>query len=220
MIVYALLFTMQAGPPAAPQQPVETTPTPWPDDERELRNAGAFENANSPEARMMMARYAACVVVGSPEKVDEVLMRDFRTTEYRNGFRSLQRANETCARKVGLRGSLRMATLPFAAALAEEMLERDAAPLKMRLAKAAAGPAVPTYAPSDAITMCAARSVPDDVAALLASQPGSAEEGTALATVETAAAMCGRGAKLEISPTGLRSIVATASYRLLARQAR
>lgn len=214
MIFASLLLAMQAAQPA----PVDTSPNPWPDDEAELRNAGAFDSVSSPAARITMAKVAACVADVSTEKVTDVLSRDFRTTEYRNGLRNLMRANDACARKVKLRGSLRMTGLPFAAALAEVMLERDPAPLNRRLARAASGPALATYGPSDAIAMCAARSVPDDVAALLASQPGSPEETAALGKVEKVTAMCSRGAKLEITPIGLRSIVTTASYRLVAGQ--
>jgi hypothetical protein len=219
MIGNAVLLALalaQSEPPAQPE--LDNGPSAWPDHERELRNAGAFDQANTPEARRMMAQLAACVADGSTEKVSDVLKRDFRTSEYRNGLRNLMRANDGCARKAKLRGSIRMEGLPFAAALAEAMLERDEAPLKGRLARAAAGTAAPTYSPSDAVAMCVARSVPDDVSALLASEPGSAEEVVALTKVENVARMCSRGTKLEISPTGLRSIVATASYRMVASQ--
>lgn len=214
MIVYSLLLAMQA----APQAPLDTTPAPWPDDEAELRNAGAFAKANTPEARRMMATLASCVADVSTDKVSEVLTRDFRSTEYRSGLRNLMRANDGCARKAKLRGSIRMEGLPFAAALAEAMLERETTPLNARLAKAAAGTTAPTYSPSDTVAMCVARSVPDDVAALFASDPGSASETAALGKIEQVAALCARGTKLEISPIGLRSIVATASYRLVAKQ--
>lgn len=202
----------------AGQPPLDTTPAPWPDQERELRASGALDSVNSREARQTMAAFAACVAAVSPDKVADVLNRDFRTTTYRNGLRNLSSANESCARKVGLRGSLRMANLPFAAALAEVMLKRDPAPLNARLARAAAGPEVATFAPSDAMAMCVARSVPDDVASLLRSEPGSPDETAALGKVEKVATLCARGTKLEISPLGLRSIIATASYRLVASQ--
>lgn len=209
----AVVFALQA---AAAQPALNTTPTPWPDPERELRNAGAMDSANSPEARIMMARLAACVVDESPAKVADVLARDFRTTSYRNGLRNLMRSNDGCSRKARLRGTIRMEELPFAAALAETMLGRDAKPLNARLAMAAAGPEAPTYSPSDTIAMCVARSAPDDVAALLGSEPGYPSEIEALGRVEKVARACSGGRKLEISPIGLRSIVATASYRLLA----
>lgn len=215
MILYALLFAMQAAQPA-PKPEMDPAPAPGAESERELRNAWAFDQANTPAARTTMAQLAACVADVSTAKVTEVLSRDFRTTEYRNGLRNLMRANDGCARKVKLRGSIRMEGLPFAAALAEAMLEREATPLNVRLAKAAVGTAAPTYSPSDALAMCVARSVPDDVAALFASEPGSSGETAVLGKVEKVAAMCSRGTKLEISPIGLRSIVATASYRLVA----
>lgn len=215
MILLPILLALQ---PAPAQPSLDTTPAPWPDDERELGMVDAYSTDKDGQARRIMAAYAACVADGSTDKVAEVLRRDFRTSEYRNGLRNLSRANEGCARKVGLRGSLRMANLPFAAALAEEMLRRDPAPLKIRLAKAASGRVVPTYAPSDAVAMCVARSAPDEVAILFGTAPDSAEEEAALAPIETVAAMCSRDARLEISAVGLRSIVATASYRLLAAQ--
>jgi hypothetical protein len=214
MIIYSLLFAMQA----APQAPLDTTPAPWPDQERELRTAGAFQADSSPEARLMTARVAECVIESSPKKVADVLTRDFRTSTYRSALRNLTRANDGCGRKAGLRGRLYLEGLPFAAALAEAMLEKDPAPLNARLAKAAAGPAAPTYSPTDSVAMCVARSVPDDVAALFASVPGSAGEMAVMGKVETAAKICARGIKMEISPFGLRSIVATASYRLVAKQ--
>ncbi|WP_432770641.1 MAG: hypothetical protein HEQ22_07880 [Sphingopyxis sp.] len=201
----------------APEQPVrmDTTPAPWPDPERE--KDGAIYKAG-PEARQTMARYAACIADGSPDKVADVLTRDFRTTEYRNGLRNLSRANEGCARRTGLRDTLRMNNLPFAAALAEVMIERDTAPLNARLAKAASGKEAPTFAPSDKVAMCVARSTPDDVAALFASEPGSDGEEQAAAKLLPVADMCGQGVKVEASVTGLRSILATASFRLLAAQ--
>jgi hypothetical protein len=215
MILFPILLALQ---PAPAQPALDNTPAPWPDDEREMGMVDAYSADSKPEARLTMARYAACVADASTAKVADVLTRDFRTTEYRNGLRNLSRANEGCARKVGLRGSLRMANLPFAAALAEDMLRRDPAPLNARLAKAATGAEAATYAPSDAVAMCIARSAPDEVAGLLSSAPGTPDEQGALAKVAPIAAMCSRNAKLEISPIGLRSIVATASYRLLAAQ--
>jgi len=208
---FGLLVAAQGG--SAPA--LDMTPTPWPDPERE--RDGAIFKAD-PEARATMARFAACVTEKSPEKVVETLNRDFRTTEYRIGLRNLARNNEGCARNAGLRDRLRMNNLAFAAALAEVMLERHAAPLNARLAKAAAGKEAPTYAPSDKVAMCVARSTPDDVAALFASEPGSADEEKAAGKLMPVVKLCGQGAQIEASVTGLRSIIATASFRLLAAQ--
>ncbi|MGX5711307.1 hypothetical protein ACWKWJ_01260 [Sphingopyxis terrae subsp. ummariensis] len=210
---FALLAAAQGAPSSVP---LDNTPTPWPDPERE--KDGAVFKAADPVARQTMARYAACVADASPEKVAEVLKRDFRTSEYGNGLRNLSRANEGCARRVGLRSTLRMQGLPFAAALAEVMIERDAPPLNARLAKAASGKEAPTYAPSDKVAMCVARSAPDEVAALFATEPGSTDENTAADKLMPVVRLCGQGAQVEASVTGLRSIIATATFRLLAAQ--
>lgn len=217
MIAYALLLAMQAAQPATP--PVDPRPAPWPEPERDLRNAGAFQNPNSPEARLMVAKLANCVLERSEDKVVRLLTSDFRTTAYNNGLRNVMNANYGCARKAGLVGRLRMDNLPFAAALAETMLLRDPTPLNVRLAKAAQGPQTPTFSRSDEVATCVARSAPDDVAALLTSEPGFPSETQALAKVEPVARLCSGGQKLELSPSGLRAIIATASYRLLAKRA-
>lgn len=213
MLAFALLTAAQSGGPPAP---MDYTPTPWPDPERE--RDGAISKAD-PDARKTLARYAECVASKSPEKVTELLTQDFRETSYGSGLRNLVRANEGCAREVGTRGErLRGQNLPFAAALAEAMMTRDTAPLKRRLAKAAAGKEAATFAPSDKIAMCIARSVPDEVAALFATEVGSSDERQAGENLLPAVNLCAQGVKLETSVAGLRSIVATASFRLLAAQ--
>lgn len=214
MIGFALALMLSAQSAEAPVR-MDNTPTPWPDPERE--QDGVISKAD-PEARLTMARFATCVAGSSPEKVADVLTRDFRTTEYRNGLKNVVRANEGCATRVGLRGRLSGSNLPMAAALAEAMLARDTAPLNVRLAKAASGKEAPTFAPSDKIAMCIARSTPDDVAALFATEPGSGNETKAATKLQPAVQLCSREAKLETSVAGLRSIVATATFRLLAAQ--
>jgi hypothetical protein len=210
-LAFALIVAAQGA-----SAPVDNTPTPWPDPERE--KDGAVHKA-APEARQTLARYAACVASKSPEKVASLLMQDFRETSYGNGLRNLVRANESCARQVGTRGErLRGQNLPFAAALAEAMMARDAAPLNLRLAKAASGKEAATFAPSDKVAMCVARSTPDEVAALFATEAGSDSEKQAADKLLPVVNLCGQGAKVETSVAGLRSIIATASFRLLAAQ--
>lgn len=171
-----------------------------------------------PAARMVMARFASCVAQASPDKVSEVLTRDFRTSEYRNGLKNLARANEGCAERVGLKGKLYGSNLSMAAALAEVMIERDAAPLNVRLAKAAIGKEAATFAPSDKVAMCVARSTPDDVATLFGTEAGSDSETQAAAALQPAVKACSADVAIEAAPFGLRAILATASFRLLAAQ--
>ncbi|MBL8651479.1 MAG: hypothetical protein JNL35_13890 [Sphingopyxis sp.] len=212
-LAFALLAAAQAPEPA-PR--MDNTPTPWPDPEREQN--GVISKSD-PEARQTLARYAVCVAAKSPDKVADLLTQDFRETSYGNGLRNLVRANEGCARQVGSRGErLRGQNLPFAAALAEAMMAREAAPLNARLAKAASGKEAPTFAPSDKVAMCVARSSPDEVAKLFATDPGSAEEHRIAEQLMPVVNLCSGPTKLETNVVGLRSIVATASFRLLAAQ--
>lgn len=213
MIAYAfaMLVAAQAASPA-----MDNTPTPWPNPEREQN--GVVVKAD-PQARQTMALFAACVAEASPEKVSEVLTRDFRTTEYRNGLRNLARANEGCSTRVGMRDeTLRASNLPFAASLAEAMMARQAAPLKIRIAKAASGKEAATFAPSDKVAMCVARSTPDEVAHLLSTAPGSDVETQAANQLAPVVKLCAQDLKMETTVAGLRSIIATATFRLLAAQ--
>lgn len=219
MMTLALLWLMQAQPPQPAAPPPESRPAPWPDPEREMPGGTRIDRTTTPEARQTMMRFADCVLAKSPEKVRDLLVRDFRTTEYRNGLRNLARNNEGCAQQVGLRGSMRADNLPFAAALAETSLRRETGqPLNVRLARAATSSKATPFSPSDQVAMCVARSTPDDVAALFATEVGSDEETKMTASVQKTSELCARGAKVEMSATGLRSVIATASYRLIAGQ--
>ena len=171
----------------------------------------------NPEARGTLAAFAQCVVASSPARAHSVLTRDFTTTAYRNELKLLSEFNRSC---LGGRRGFRASGLPFAGALAEAMLAREASPLNVRLARASSGKPAPTFAPSDAAAMCAVRSAPDQVAALLASPVASGAEFEAAAAVLPALKACARKADVDVDvqPVGLRSIVATASYRLLAAQ--
>lgn len=215
-LAFALLAAAQA-PEQAPQ--TDNTPTPWPERDRGFGPGVDRVEASDSEARQTLARYAVCIAAKSPDKVADLLTQDFRQTAYGSGLRNLVRANEGCARQVGSRGErLSGQNLPFAAALAEAMMAREAAPLKTRLAKAATGKEALTYAPSDKVAMCVARSTPDEVAALFGTEVGSDGEAAAATKLLPVVKLCAQDLKLETSVAGLRSIVATASFRLLKAQ--
>lgn len=170
----------------------------------------------SPTERAAIADFGRCVVKESPAKAHSTLTADFRTAEYRDGLRVLAKVNEGCFRK---RGKMRAGGLPFAAAMAEAMIAKGQAPLNVRLARAGIGKTAPTYAPSDAVAMCVARSVPDQVAALFATPIASEAETKTAGDLLTAVRLCTpKGVSVDIAPYGLRAILATASYRLLAAQ--
>ena len=217
-MIFPVLLLLQQAIPVPPADP---RPAEWPDPERESAmgdtRVAEFDEVAS---RKTMARYAGCIVDNSAEKVAAVLVRDFRTTEYRNGLKNLSSANESCAFKAGLRNSerLRMGNLPFAAALAEVLIAADPEPLKNRLAKAATGKTTDTFAASDPVAMCVVRSTPDDVTELLQSELGSDTEVAIQNRLVTVAQICAKGTRVEATTLGLRSIIATATFRLLAAQ--
>ena len=216
----ALILAMQAAPAPSAPPAVDNTPTAWPDHERELGMVDAYSTDSDIRARTTMTAFATCVVDGSTDKASALLQSDFRAAGYRSGMQTMIRNNDHCARKVGLQGRLKMANLSFAGALAEALLRQQATPLNVRLARAAAVPSAATYSFTDGVAMCVARSAPDQVAALFATDVGSKQEAAAIDALAAPAALCAQAAKarkpLSISPAGLRAMLATASFRSVA----
>ena len=180
------------------------------------------EPSNTPEGRAALAAFAGCIVRSSPDKVRSALTRDFRTLGYREELKALTVSNHGCLNdwegaQRSRRVKLRAGGLPFAAALAEAMMKRDATPLNVRLVRAA-GIDAPTYSPADKVAMCLARSDPDDAAALLNAPIASGDEVTAAGALAPALKLCTQGTSVVLEPYGLRAILATASFRLLAAQ--
>ncbi|MBL8656837.1 MAG: hypothetical protein JNJ92_05680 [Altererythrobacter sp.] len=178
--------------------------------------------ADQPAARIALADFGACVARKQPREAARVLSMDFTSTNYRTGLRMLGQSSERdCAYTSFGRGTLRGARLLFAGAVAEALVKTDAAPLNVRLARQA-GRKIATYAPSDAVAQCLARSLPDQVSALFASRPASEGEAAAGAPLLAALPMCARAVgianALDLSIPAVRAIVATATFRLLAAQ--
>ena len=170
--------------------------------------------ANTPTARAALADFARCVVRRSPEKAHSALTRDFTTAGYLRTLRALSDLNRDCLR---IKDTMRADGLPFAAAMAEELLRQNATPLNVRLIRAA-GTEPPTYSPGDRVAMCIVRSDPDNVAALVGSSIASPAEDKAARSLELAMDRCSPpGVSLDVDAYGLRSILATASYRLLSK---
>lgn len=162
-------------------------------------------------ARVAMARYGACVADHSPDKAGEALLMDFRTPQYRNRMRMLSENNRAC---FGRRGVMRGSQLLFAGAIAERLLDKGQGPLNVRLARAASAPAIESRSATDAVAICIARSMPDQVAALLQSEVASDGEAAAAAEVEALVPRCWQGNRpLEVTREGLRAMLATATYR-------
>ena len=172
----------------------------------------------TPAARWAVAKMGQCIARSSTAKVHEVLTSDFRTPAYRSGLRVLADNNRDCYRS---RGTMRAGGLPFAAALAEAMLSADPRPLRNRLAAAAVGKTAATYAPSAAVAMCIARSAPNEASDQLSSPIASTAETEAAAKLTIALRLCAQRLNVPMDQQetyGLRAILATAAYRLLAAQ--
>ena len=112
---------------------------------------------------------------------------------------------------------LRSANLLFAGEVAEALLEKSGAPVASQLAKAAAGTAPSGFSLTDKMAICVVRSVPDQVAAVFATERDSAEETATISALAAPAQMCGKAVgatkPVAISPAGLRAMLATAAFR-------
>jgi hypothetical protein len=165
---------------------------------------------SSANARAQMERFASCVADRSPEKAARTIAMDFRSTTYRSALKNLADANRDC---YGYRSTMRSGGLSFAGALAERLLERDATALNARIVRAVSTQTA-ARSPSDAIALCVVRSAPDDVARLFATEVASDAERDAVKALQVASDACARNqARLETTPEGLRSMLATAAFR-------
>lgn len=168
-------------------------------------------------SRQATARFAACLVEGDSGAVSGILKSDFETAEYRDRLRRLAGASPECHARVGIAPDFRVPDLPLAGALAEKMIPGDGASLAQRLVKASTVD-VPTSTMLDFIAICTTRFAPEAVANLLNTELDSPEEARAADALQRPVKHCSRGAHVTTTPASLRSILATAAFRLLAAQ--
>ena len=163
--------------------------------------------------------WTACIAAEKPGDVERVLSQDFTSSSYKIGIKALAdtRVSKKCFEAMPQRyRSIRLGGLPLAGGLAEHMLKAEQEPLLKRLSMAALGPAAKTYSRTDTIAMCMVRGAPHMVAGLFGTEIETDAERAALAELKPVADICAGGAgKFEASALGLRSMLATASYRLL-----
>lgn len=166
--------------------------------------------------------WTGCIATEKADDVNRILSLDFTSSSYKIGIKALAqtRVSKECFEAMPREyRSIRLGGLPFAGGLAEHMLEADSVPLLKRLSMAALGPAAPTHSRTDEIAMCMVRGTPHQVAGLFGTEIETDAERKALAELKPAADICAGGAaKFEASALGLRSMLATAAYRLLAAQ--
>ncbi|WP_133365439.1 hypothetical protein [Qipengyuania sediminis] len=173
--------------------------------------------------RAAIEAWTTCIADENRDSVAKTLARDFRSRDYRGEMTRLAktRVSRRCfAAMPGDYRRIELGGLPFAGGLAERLMEQDAAPLAARLQRASAGRTTATFAPSDALAQCVVRAAPRQVADLFESAINSAEETRALGALAPTARGCTSGPRaVEASPLGMRSMLATAAFRLLAAQA-
>lgn len=175
---------------------------------------GSSPRRSDPESIRMLHRYSACLAERRLEEARQVLAMDSRSHEYGVKIDSLGTRHHGCIRN----GTLKMNRLLFAGGLAEALL-------RPALAGAALGPLVaydpakPPIVASDeteGMGLCAVRSMPDRVAKLLATEVASPDEARALGAITPDLGSCLRqGASAGFNATGLRAILALATYKLV-----
>lgn len=216
MMVSALMLALA---PAAQQSPspspsrLEDVPKPWSElpgsaDDPESRS----KQGNTPGGLRAVQQFGACVADASTAKARKTLAGDFRTSDYRLALKQLADANRSCPSFRGY-SRLQSSGLLFAGAIAERLVERDGLAVNIQLAKAATGPAVETYSPTDRASVCVVRSVPDEVAKLFESDVATPAEKTAADALKPVMAACMQGQRVDVTDDGLRAMLATAAFR-------
>lgn len=201
-----------------PPSQSDIKPAPWPDQTHfEERGWGVEQEAalgakSSPAALGAVHRFGACIAKASSEKAGRTLAGDFRTTSYRRGVDQLVEANRGCPETRGWQ-RMQTARLLLTGSIAEHLIERNAQPVNIQLARAALKPAPAAFSPTDAGAICAVRSLPDDVGRLFATDAGSKAEAEAARPLADIYQRCMGGQQVQINVAGLRAILSTAAYR-------
>ena len=169
---------------------------------------------NDKVSRVALEQWAGCIARSNAGEATRVLTMDFKQPAYGRAMLMLSQESRDCAR---FRGKLSAAGLLFAGEMAEALLERPGEAIAAKLARAAGGPATPSFSFTDKVAICTVRSAPDDVARLFASARDSAEETSALSGLTATMGLCAKAAEarkpLSINPAGLRAMLATAAFR-------
>ena len=172
--------------------------------------------------RASVQAWTACIAAENPDDAHRILTMDFTSSAYPLALRGLstKRVSKECFDAMPREyRSIRLGGLPFAGGLAEHLLKSNPEPLLTRLSMAALKTEAPTYSRTDKIAMCMIRGAPHMVAGLFATKFETEDERAALAELKPVADICAGGeGRFEASALGLRSMLATASYRMLDAQ--
>ena len=159
--------------------------------------------------------FAGCLADRYERNMRRLLAMDYRTPAYDDALRTLTRMGDRCSPFAF--GKLRSSRVLVAGAFAEALLPEtlNGAGLADRVAYDPAKPAVAARDEGEYLGLCAVRTMPDEVAALLATKPASAGERLAIGKLRPRLGPCVRaGAAARVNSAGLRALLALAAYRL------
>ncbi|HEX8621596.1 MAG TPA: hypothetical protein VF718_06455 [Allosphingosinicella sp.] len=159
--------------------------------------------------------FAACMADRYRPGLRKLLALDYRSRGYDHLLRTLTDEGARCLPFAF--GKLGSADVLLAGAFAEQLLPSalDGSPLAKRVAYNPSRPPVAARDEGEYLALCAVRTMPDDVAALLATKPASEAERLAIAALSSRLGPCLRaGAAARVNAAGLRAILALAAYRL------
>lgn len=170
---------------------------------------------STPEARATLHQAASCLAKASAGEASGLLKMDFRSPAYRTKMDRLFDNNRKCVTSRWIRSN----RLLVAGDLAESLLTASSQKVNVRLAMLPAQSLAKPRTPTDAVAFCAARSDPDGVAKLFSTPVASADETAAATALNLALSRCNQtGKAISASASGLRAMLATATYRLLEGQ--
>lgn len=169
------------------------------------------------QSRAALDTFGSCVAVRAPLKASRTLNLDFTTRQYDDALRALVRENRIC---IGSNRQARVAGVLAAGSIAEGLLEADGGRLLAQLPQSATASVAAPHSPSDQAMMCVIRRSPADIARLFGTAPATAEEKTAVAAITPALSPClEQGTQARLNTAGLRAVLATAAYRMVAAPA-
>lgn len=159
--------------------------------------------------------FAACLADRYRPGVRKLLALDYRSRAYDHMLDTLLDEGSRCLPFAF--GKLRSSGVLIAGALAEAVLPStlDGSSLAARVAHDPSRAPVAARDDGEYLALCAVRTMPDEISALLATKPASSEERLALAAIKPRLGPCLRaGAAARVNAAGLRAILALAAYRL------
>jgi hypothetical protein len=172
-----------------------------------------------PEDLAMMHEFSRCIVKASPGQAARILQLDYRKDSYRRSLRNFAQWPRHCA---PMGGRLRMAGVLLAGSFAEALLPRALAGRSLAAGVARDPARAPIEARDDGeyLGLCAVRTMPEQVSALLATAPSSEDEKKAVAVVAPGLPSCVRaGGSAIVNRPALRALLALAAYRMVTRSA-